>query len=198
MNKSESAGVVVLREEGCDDYPSMLLVEQYGKSWSVPKGHVKDGENSYRCAFRELYEETGLINDNVYQAKHKLQDLYDPDDDPKKRYWMDIAERCVSDYKYSSFTHYERMSLGGKKEMKKIHLYSAFACVGYGSVVVKPRDPAITNYGWFPVNSDLLCMEDRVGVHELIREMADAYIPRILCRQVLKPEYFKSHSGLLM
>ncbi len=198
MDKSkvsvESAGVVVLKEDGCDDYPSMLLVEQYGKTWSVPKGHARDKESYYRCAFRELYEETGLINDNLYQAEHSLLDVYDPDDDPRKNNYWDISERCVSD-KYSSFTHYERMSLGGKKEMKQIHLYSAVAC---GDVVVKPRDSAITNYGWFPVNSDLLCMEDRVGVHELIREMADAYIPRILCRQVLKPEYFRSHAGLLM
>jgi ADP-ribose pyrophosphatase YjhB (NUDIX family) len=55
MIQSESAGGVVLDGEG-----RVLVVSQHGTSWSLPKGHVEEGEGLLEAARREIYEETGV------------------------------------------------------------------------------------------------------------------------------------------
>ncbi|RMF06774.1 NUDIX domain-containing protein, partial [Candidatus Woesearchaeota archaeon] len=35
---------------------------QHGRSWSLPKGHVEDGEKEIDAAVREIGEETGISN----------------------------------------------------------------------------------------------------------------------------------------
>lgn len=52
---TESAGGVVLNPEGF-----VLVVNQQGLSWSLPKGHVENGENKLETAKREIYEESGV------------------------------------------------------------------------------------------------------------------------------------------
>ncbi len=55
MIHTESAGGVVLDAEG-----RVLLVSQHGTSWSLPKGHVEEGEGYLEAARREIYEESGV------------------------------------------------------------------------------------------------------------------------------------------
>jgi 8-oxo-dGTP pyrophosphatase MutT (NUDIX family) len=55
MIHTESAGGVVLDAEG-----RVLLVSQHGTSWSLPKGHVEEGEDFLEAARREIYEESGV------------------------------------------------------------------------------------------------------------------------------------------
>src|SRR5580692_10422061 len=52
---SKSAGGVVLNKRG-----QVLIVNQRGKSWSLPKGHIEKGEEPLAAARREIYEESGL------------------------------------------------------------------------------------------------------------------------------------------
>ena len=52
---TESAGGIVLNTEG-----KVLVVNQHGTSWSLPKGHIDPGENSLTAARREIYEESGI------------------------------------------------------------------------------------------------------------------------------------------
>jgi ADP-ribose pyrophosphatase YjhB (NUDIX family) len=52
---THSAGGVVLNKKG-----QVLVVNQRGRSWSLPKGHVEEGENMLAAARREIYEESGL------------------------------------------------------------------------------------------------------------------------------------------
>mgnify|MGYP001593829283 CR=1 FL=1 len=54
-NKTRSAGGVVLNTKG-----DVLIVNQYGVSWSFPKGHIDEGEDVLAAAKREIYEEAGI------------------------------------------------------------------------------------------------------------------------------------------
>lgn len=52
-----SAGGVVLNAKG-----EVLVVNQKGDSWSLPKGHVDLGEDALAAARRETYEESGITD----------------------------------------------------------------------------------------------------------------------------------------
>ena len=55
MKHTQTAGGVVLNKEGL-----VLVVSQNGNSWSLPKGHIDEGENKLQAAIREVYEESGI------------------------------------------------------------------------------------------------------------------------------------------
>jgi len=55
MVHTESAGGVVLNPDG-----RVLLVSQHGTSWSLPKGHLEEGESPLEAARREIREESGV------------------------------------------------------------------------------------------------------------------------------------------
>jgi ADP-ribose pyrophosphatase YjhB (NUDIX family) len=55
MIRTESAGGVVLNRAG-----QVLVVNQKGTSWSLPKGHVEEGEDALAAARREIFEESGV------------------------------------------------------------------------------------------------------------------------------------------
>lgn len=55
MKKTRSAGGVVLNSKG-----EVLIVNQKGTSWSLPKGHVESNEDKLQAAKREIYEESGV------------------------------------------------------------------------------------------------------------------------------------------
>lgn len=50
-----SAGGAVLNTKG-----EILVVSQRGDSWSLPKGHIDEGETALEAAKREIYEESGI------------------------------------------------------------------------------------------------------------------------------------------
>jgi 8-oxo-dGTP pyrophosphatase MutT (NUDIX family) len=52
---TNSAGGVVLSR-----FRHVLVVNQRGRSWSLPKGHIEPGEDALTAARREIYEESGL------------------------------------------------------------------------------------------------------------------------------------------
>ncbi len=53
--KTISAGGVVVNKNG-----EVLVVSQHGTSWSLPKGHIDEGEDAIIAAEREIYEESGV------------------------------------------------------------------------------------------------------------------------------------------
>ena len=55
MKKTESAGGVVINKKG-----EVLVVSQHGMSWSLPKGHLDEGEDALTAAKREIFEESGI------------------------------------------------------------------------------------------------------------------------------------------
>lgn len=52
---AHSAGGVILNPKG-----EVLIVRQKDGSWSLPKGHIEEGEDTKTAAMREIREETGL------------------------------------------------------------------------------------------------------------------------------------------
>ncbi len=55
----KSCGVVVFRNiNGKREY--LCLLQNFSKTYSVPKGHLEAFETEKECALRELYEETGI------------------------------------------------------------------------------------------------------------------------------------------
>ncbi len=55
VKQSQSAGGVVINNKG-----EVLVVNQQGNSWSLPKGHIDEGESRMLAARREIYEESGI------------------------------------------------------------------------------------------------------------------------------------------
>src|SRR5882672_8119515 len=55
MVTSRSAGGVVMNKHG-----QVLMVNQRGLSWSLPKGHIEKGEKPLEAARREIFEESGV------------------------------------------------------------------------------------------------------------------------------------------
>lgn len=54
--RSYCAGGVVVNDQG-----KIIVVSQHGNSWSLPKGHINNGETARAAAEREIREETGVI-----------------------------------------------------------------------------------------------------------------------------------------
>lgn len=65
---TQSAGFVLFRHMGEGAY-DVLMVEQYGETWSFPKGHIEDGEEPLQCASRELQEETGFEGHEIFLGR---------------------------------------------------------------------------------------------------------------------------------
>ncbi|HEY4479587.1 MAG TPA: NUDIX domain-containing protein [Candidatus Paceibacterota bacterium] len=55
MTHTYIAGGVVLNKKG-----EVLIVNQLGLSWSLPKGHIEEGEDELAAAKREIFEESGI------------------------------------------------------------------------------------------------------------------------------------------
>ena len=58
-----SAGGVVINQDGM-----VLIVNQRGTSWSLPKGHVDLGEEPLQSAIREIMEESGISDLQLVQT----------------------------------------------------------------------------------------------------------------------------------
>ncbi|MGV3523967.1 MAG: FHA domain-containing protein [Candidatus Sericytochromatia bacterium] len=63
-----SAGGVVLNPHG-----QVLLVQQQGTSWSLPKGHIEVGEEPAVTAQREIFEESGISYLRLLQSLGSYQ-----------------------------------------------------------------------------------------------------------------------------
>ncbi|WP_416959403.1 NUDIX domain-containing protein [Streptomyces sp. Agncl-13] len=62
QNVAEVAGGVIVSPLG-----EVAVVNQSGTSWSLPKGHLEQGESHLDAARREVYEETGLTSLSLHE-----------------------------------------------------------------------------------------------------------------------------------
>ncbi|MDT7807248.1 MAG: hypothetical protein QOJ70_1061 [Acidobacteriota bacterium] len=84
MAHTISAGGVVLNDEG-----HVLVVSQHGSSWSLPKGHIEEGEDALAAAKREIYEESGVsrlefVRELGSYARHRIGKDGDEDESELK------------------------------------------------------------------------------------------------------------------
>ncbi len=59
----ECAGGIIINNK-----QEIVIVNQNHDSWSLPKGHIDDGETSLEAAIREIYEETGITNPKLIKS----------------------------------------------------------------------------------------------------------------------------------
>ncbi len=79
MKKTKSSGGIILNSKN-----QVLVVNQRGTSWSLPKGGIEKGENKIQAAKREIYEESGIkelefVKDLGSYQRYKM-DKYNKDD----------------------------------------------------------------------------------------------------------------------
>ncbi len=65
---TQTAGGIVLNSDG-----EVLVVSQNGNSWSLPKGHVDEGEELIDAAIREIEEESGITHLDFIRQLGKYQ-----------------------------------------------------------------------------------------------------------------------------
>lgn len=70
MKHTQVAGGVVLNSRG-----EILVTNRSNLSWSLPKGHIDDGESPREAAAREIWEETG-VNELVFVRDLGSYDRY--------------------------------------------------------------------------------------------------------------------------
>ncbi|MEK7582819.1 MAG: NUDIX domain-containing protein [Patescibacteria group bacterium] len=68
--RTQSVGGVILNPE-----KQVLVVSQHGTAWSLPKGHLENGEDEISALYREIHEETGLEKKDL--TLHKKLGTYE-------------------------------------------------------------------------------------------------------------------------
>ena len=74
VKKIISAGFVIYFGES--DMREFLLVKHREGHWAFPKGHSNRYESHLETAFRELKEETGIMNPELLSDKVSLEESY--------------------------------------------------------------------------------------------------------------------------
>jgi 8-oxo-(d)GTP phosphatase len=55
-----AAGAVLWRQKSHNEIEIAIIHRPRYDDWSLPKGKIEDGESALECAYRELFEETGI------------------------------------------------------------------------------------------------------------------------------------------
>lgn len=74
--KEPTAGGVVYRHNPKTKAPEILLIQDAKDRWTIPKGHIEEGESSKETAEREIMEETGLKKVKVLNWLGKINFQY--------------------------------------------------------------------------------------------------------------------------
>ncbi|HSX42804.1 MAG TPA: NUDIX domain-containing protein [Candidatus Saccharimonadales bacterium] len=75
VHETTSGGIVFRRPEKTGEL-EILLIKDAKNRWTIPKGHVEEGEEPQDTAAREIREETGLQEMEVYNWLGKVNFRY--------------------------------------------------------------------------------------------------------------------------
>ena len=73
--REPTSGAVVFRHDEKGGV-EMLLIQDAKDRWTIPKGHIEEGETAQQTAKREIGEETGLTNTEVLGWLGKIHFRY--------------------------------------------------------------------------------------------------------------------------
>ncbi|MBI4034626.1 NUDIX domain-containing protein [Candidatus Saccharibacteria bacterium] len=75
--REPTAGGVIYRQSSKDPRAvEILLIQDSKERWTIPKGHIEDGESAREAAEREIREETGLQKMEVLDWLGKINFRY--------------------------------------------------------------------------------------------------------------------------
>jgi len=74
--REPTAGGIVFRRSKNGKDVQFLLIQDAKDRWTIPKGHIEEGEDSRQTAEREIREETGLQEMQVLQWLGKINFRY--------------------------------------------------------------------------------------------------------------------------
>jgi 8-oxo-dGTP pyrophosphatase MutT (NUDIX family) len=76
VREPTAGGVVYRRSHDRPDTVEILLIQDSKGRWTIPKGHIEEGEKSSTTAKREIQEETGLKEMRVLNWLGKINFRY--------------------------------------------------------------------------------------------------------------------------
>lgn len=74
VREPTSGGIVFRRDK--NDQVEILLIQDAKDRWTIPKGHIEEGETAQQTAKREIGEEAGLTNVDVLGWLGKIHFRY--------------------------------------------------------------------------------------------------------------------------
>jgi ADP-ribose pyrophosphatase YjhB (NUDIX family) len=74
--RETTSGGIVFRRNPQSNHVEILLIQDAKNRWTIPKGHVEEGEEPKQTAEREIREETGLQEMKVYNWLGKVNFRY--------------------------------------------------------------------------------------------------------------------------
>lgn len=74
--REPTAGGIVFRRNAKTKEIEILLIQDAKNRWTIPKGHIEEGETSRQTAKREIQEETGLEKLKVLNWLGKINFRY--------------------------------------------------------------------------------------------------------------------------
>src|SRR6266702_2951206 len=74
--REPTAGGVVFRRNPKSNDVEILLIQDAKDRWTIPKGHIEEGETAKETAAREIGEETGLMEVTVMSWLGKIHFRY--------------------------------------------------------------------------------------------------------------------------
>lgn len=74
--RETTSGGVIVRKSQTDGKLQVLLVQDAKDRWTIPKGHIEEGETPRQTAEREIVEETGLTEMEIRDHLGKVDFRY--------------------------------------------------------------------------------------------------------------------------
>lgn len=74
--REPTAGGIIFRRNPSNRDIEILLIQDAKNRWTIPKGHIEEGESSKQTAEREIREETGLQEMKVLNWLGKINFRY--------------------------------------------------------------------------------------------------------------------------